>query len=245
MSSVFLETALVLPENVQRNSLMLDADETHHLVRVRRKRLGDIFAATDGNGTTYECRIVSTSSSGLEAEIIDSSKGVGEPQFRLTLALPLLKREKFELVVEKGTELGITEFRPLLTEFTSLPRESFRAERIRKIAISAIKQCCRSRVPGIHEPVSFQEFLSMPAESKWIAHESTMDKSLALDIQEAIVGKRSAIIVVGPEGGFSDREVTSAIDADFMPLKLGPRRLRAETAALAATAIILRAQNEL
>ncbi len=241
MSHQFTGSSYVLPENISGENLQLEREESHHLLHVLRRRQGDVFFATDGQGMTYECEFVGVDADLVRGRILRSAADRGELGFDVVLCLALLKRDKFEWVVEKGTELGVSRFIPVLTSHTIARAESCRPQRSRRIAVAAMKQSCRSRLPVVGVPVAFAQMLDAVQECdvRLLAHEGTdFDKSL-FAMGDSLRGKRSIAVCIGPEGGVSAPEVEAANDHGFTEVTLGRRRLRSETAAIAAVSTIV------
>ena len=140
------------------HSLTLSKDEAHHLLHVHRKKRNDLFAAVDGKGTTFDCQINSVEKDKIHAQILKRRRFVGEPVFKLTLALAIPKKARFEWVIEKGTEIGVSSFIPLITNRTITTEKSVKLIRWKKIALVAMKQCKRSILPTIETPVRFESF---------------------------------------------------------------------------------------
>jgi len=233
----------VLPSDVRENTLTLRDTESHHLTHVMRRKEDDLFWATDGRGYTYECRISAIARQRTEAVILQRLAGQGEPDFHLSLAVAIPKKSKFEWIVEKGTEVGVSSFIPLLSERTLAHPQSLKAARLEKIAVAAMKQCKRATLPSIEQPQSFSDFCEgVTGEPlKLIAHEKETRASLASIAEGASSRKtiEAAVLCVGPEGGFTDTEIRHAGACGFHTIGLGPRRLRTETAALVAAVLVL------
>lgn len=242
----------VRPRDVGNDSLTLSKDEAHHLLHVHRKKRNDLFAAVDGKGTTFDCQIDSVEKDKIHAQILKRRRFVGEPVFKLTLALAIPKKARFEWVIEKGTEIGVSSFIPLITNRTIATEKSVKLIRWKKIALVAMKQCKRSILPTIETPVRFESFVETPSnyDLKLLAHENELDRDLNKSIES--FGKnsklqkfRSGILCIGPEGGFTSEEVKLAQQNGFSSFVMGPRRLRSETAALVSTSLILNKMGEL
>ncbi|MFQ5754203.1 MAG: RsmE family RNA methyltransferase, partial [bacterium] len=152
------ELFYVRPQDVTHEFLTLQKDEMHHLTNVHRKKKGDTFLAVDGMGTVYDCQIEQMRQDELQARIFKKYKFMGEPFFKLTLALALPKKGRFEWVVEKGTEIGVSAFMPLLTQRTVVKEKSLKPQRCMRIALAAMKQCQRSVLPTTAAPQKFESF---------------------------------------------------------------------------------------
>lgn len=224
--------------------MILQKIERHHIINVHRKRVGDVLYAVDGQGTVYECTIAEILSNKVRASIHKKYRGLNEPTFKLTLAVGLTKRTAYEWVIEKGTELGVSSFVPVITQRSLMQERGHKIERWRRIALAAMKQCGRSRIPDIKSPTPFQVVLhTSDSDLKWLAHESANTNwgSLSQKVDNA----SSGTLLIGPEGGFTDEEVREAKVSGFSAFGMGPRRLRTETAAMIGAALILNKMGEL
>jgi len=243
------EIFYVSPDDVFFDTLRLQRLEVHHLVNVHRKKKGDFFIAVDGMGTGYDCEIESLDKNNLTARILKKHRFYGEPLFKLTLALAMHKKSRFEWVIEKATEIGVTNIIPLLSKRTILSERSLKPQRFERIVLSAMKQSCRSFLPTI--PAKNFESLcedSSNFDIKLIAHEKRTGKNLNefLQFEENVLQRiKSGIVCIGPEGGFINDEIELANSYGFSTFGLGPRRLRTETAALVAASLILDRMGEL
>ncbi len=226
---------LVDPSDVHGDTLVLKGDEYKHLSRVLRKKIGDHVMATDGRGNSYEIMIRSLNRSDAECTIIRTFARWNEPKREVTLAISILKNPaRLDLVVEKATELGVTTIIPLLCERT-IPKQEKHA-RLEKIAVAALKQCGRSLLPKIFVLTRFETLVehSRQYDLRLIPHERTEQSQFVGSVMRHHDRVRSVLIVIGPEGGFSDREIVLSDQHGFVPISLGPRRLRSETAALSS-----------
>jgi 16S rRNA (uracil1498-N3)-methyltransferase len=223
------------PEAVRGDQCVIAEEEFAHLTHVMRRKVGDPLRIADGTGMAYDAVITGIEGRRALCRIEARHPLLNEPRVRVTLGAGLLKNpSRFDMLVEKGTELGVVRFVPLLTERT-IPRHA-RTDRWRKIALSAMKQAGRCVLPEVAEPVSLAEYLrSLPSGGLGIIpHEQTEGPALRGPIPGAEVR-----ICIGPEGGFTDLEVAGAVSAGFRPVSLGRRRLRTETAALLAAGLLL------
>lgn len=223
--------------NIVPPLLTIDGEEFIHLTHVMRKTVTDTLVVVDGCGTMYEAVIEQVDKRSALCRITSQTAGTHESDRNVTLAVGILKHgANFDFLVEKATELGVTAIVPLLTERT-IPR-SARTDRWKKLALAAMKQSQRCVLPEVRALTSFDEFVrSLPADAlKILPHE----KADGPKLRDAIAGPpRTIVIAIGPEGGFTDDEVRSASSAGFTVVSLGPRRLRTETAAIAAVATLL------
>jgi 16S rRNA (uracil1498-N3)-methyltransferase len=227
-------------EDVTSHGLTLRGDESKHLVRVLRKNVGDRIFVTDGNEMMYEAVIAEIGKTDTRCSIAAIHRRYNEPSLDVTIGVSLLKNPaRFDYLVEKITELGVRTILPISCERTI--SRSQKHERLEKIALSAMKQCGRSWLPRIQPLQSFECLIenSQHYQLKFIFHE-TSDSSHTvaseLKLHEDI---HSLLIVVGPEGGFTEEETTHAVHAGFKSISLGTRRLRTETAAVVAVSHVL------
>ena len=243
-----LATYHISPLDVTGKTLVLRESEAHH-VKVNRHQPGDRIIVSDGCGTSYDCTIAEIQSGGIRVTIDNVIQGRGETTFRLTLAIAMPKKDKFEWLIEKGTEIGILNFVPLLTERTIMNNGSLNRTRCARIALAAMKQCGRSISPEISNPISFREFIDSGSgyELRIMAHEGEQKSDIRTSAlsTNSDVPPRTGLICIGPEGGFTRNEVDSAEEAGFSIVSLGPRRLRSETAAIVASALLFSAFGEL
>ena len=225
----------VKPEDVTSHGLTLRGDESKHLVRVLRKNIGDRIFVTDGNELMYEAIIARIGKADTQCTIAAMHRKYNEPLNEVALAVSLLKNPaRFDYLVEKTTELGVRTILPISCEHTVSHSEKH--ERLEKIALSAMKQCGRSWLPRIQPLQTFQTVIdnSQHYQLKFILHEKIDPFHSAISELKFHDNVHTLLIVVGPEGGFSDAELTLAVQAGFKAISLGTRRLRTETAAVVA-----------
>ncbi len=238
------------PENIVQDRLQITGEELTHLARVVRKKVRDVIEVVDGRGNCYTAVLTQITPRLAEAEIQKRSRFVGEPNFQLTLAQAVPKGNRFDWVIEKGTELGVAIFIPLLCQHSVIEPTVSRHHRWKKIAIAAMKQSGRSVLPEIRSPQTFHEVVRNTGvmQSGFIGEKGEGAKSLSQLIQEIrqkSIPLKSAIVLIGPEGGFSSEELNFAREAGYHRFSLGPRRLRTETAGLVAAAILMELTGEL
>lgn len=224
--------------SVAGGGLVIAGEEAAHIVTVLRRREGDALAVTDGEGALYDAVIVRATRTEVRCSVRGTRAGGGEPSRRVVLAASLLRNPgRFEMLVEKAVELGVAAVQPIVAERT-VPRHG-RRERWEKIALAAMKQSCRTRLPRVEEPADFRALLASPWEEgtlRLIAHEQESRTTLPAAAPPG--GGGMAVIAVGPEGGFSPDELAAAAAAGYVAVGLGPRRLRAETAAILAVGLL-------
>jgi len=230
----------VPPEEIRGRIAIMRDDEFKHLTRVVRKKEGEQITLLDGEDHSYEAVIRTIAKDHAECEILGSKHRLNEPAVEVTLAVSVLRNPaRFDVMVEKATELGVRAIIPMITERT-IPK-SEKHGRLEKIALAAMKQCGRAYLPKILPLSTFEDLLSRADQFslRLLPHEQSSAASSMERIRGDHPGASSILIAVGPEGGFTEAEVEAAIGRGFLAVSLGPRRLRTETAAIAAVGWIV------
>ncbi len=213
----------------------LPEEEAAHAVRVLRLQPGDEVTLTDGKGNFYRAEISTATNKRCFVNILETT--FQEPLWNghLHIAMaPTKNMDRTEWFAEKATEIGFDELTFLNCRYSE--RKVIKTERISKILISAIKQSLKARLPRLNEMTDFNKFIAHPFEGqKFIAHCYEGEKVL---LKDAIHKGENALVLIGPEGDFSEEEVQKAINNGFIPISLGRSRLRTETAALVACHIM-------
>lgn len=233
------------PGAFNNDKVILQGDEARHLREVLRLRVGDEVNVFDGTGKEFRCTVAGMKRDETSLEnCVEVAAFKPESPLSLTLGVALLKGEKFDLVVQKATELGATAITPVTTRHADIHLRDAsdaakRVTRWRRIALEATKQCGRAVVPEIEMPVKFESFIKS-------------DSGLCLMFSErggtylgTNDGFKSICALVGSEGGWSDEEIESARDADWKIITLGGRIMRAETAAIAVCVLLQNALGDL
>ena len=219
----------VNPLNVNGSTFQLDKAESNHATRVLRLKQGDEICLLDGAGIGYHAKIKSIGKN-VSGTIKESLPDLGENKYSVILAPALIKRDRFELMLEKATELGVNEIQPLT--FERCVKKTMNFERSQKIVISSSKQCRRSRFPVLHEPIDIKKILKN-TDGQFISGLMGADKSLSeLELDKNVT------VIIGPEGDFTENEIGQMKNAGVIFFNLGGRRLRAETAALNSLAVL-------
>jgi len=224
------------------STAILTGDDAHHILRVLRMRRGEAVVLFDGNGVEYSARIDRIHPDSVQVTVLERFFSSVESPIELTVAQGFLKEKKMDSLIRQLTEIGVSRWIPFFAgRSVSRPdarRLATRTERWNKIAREALKQCRRVKAPVITETLSFEEVLTSSAQSelKLIFWE---DESLPLTQVPQPSGRSpdGVFIMLGPEGGFSSHEVAQARRHGFVSVSLGPRILRAETAAVAASVL--------
>jgi 16S rRNA (uracil1498-N3)-methyltransferase len=218
--------------NISENdtNFNFDKEESRHIVKVLRKKSGDNLHITNGKGWLFEGELTLASIKHCSVNII--SKSLQKKQnYNLHLAVaPTKMNDRYEWFLEKATEIGIESITPIICEHSE--RKVIKTERFEKIIQSAMKQSLQCYLPQLNTAMAYKDFISKEhTELKLIAHcEETDKKSLKSQLKE----NEDYLILIGPEGDFSVKEIEMALQHHFIPVTLGETRLRTETAAIAA-----------
>ena len=211
----------------------LPEEEARHCIQALRHKVGDLIYLTDGKGGMYEARIVETGKKKCLAEIEKALPPNGRRNHFLHLAIaPTKNIARLEWFLEKATEIGIDEVTPFIGEHSE--RRKLREGRLEKVLAAAMKQSLKAYLPKLNSLCSFREFIHQPMEQgiqKFIAY---LGEGVKGHLKDNYQPGRGVCILIGPEGGFSLQEVQEAIAAGFVPVSLGPSRLRTETAGIVA-----------
>jgi 16S rRNA (uracil1498-N3)-methyltransferase len=234
------------PEGFQEGTVRLDPEETRHLARVLRLGVGEVVEVCDGLGRQVEARVAELDPKGARLQVLRELPFWGESPLRLVLGIGLAKGEALDGVVRQATEMGVQQIIPFLSERSErLTPERARRRRTRwqRLSRENLKSCQRSRLPEIEAVQEFAAVLPGSEEMKLIFWEEERGGGL-----QSCLGQprpAAARILIGPEGGFSAGEVDLAREAGFQVVSLGPRRLKVETAALAAISLLQYAWGDL
>lgn len=196
--------------------------------RVLRMQPGDRFIALDNSGDEYVCEIEKLGRS-IISRIVEKRQNVAEPKIKLRLFQALPKKPAlFEMVLQKCTEIGVSDFFPLITERTER-HELPKPERLHKIIQEAAEQSGRGKLPVLHEPVQFKTVVTKGSSVLSPEAKNFLTRSAEISID----------LFIGPEGGFSQQEIALAVERGATIAGLGPRTLRTETAAIVACGLVL------
>jgi 16S rRNA (uracil1498-N3)-methyltransferase len=231
-------TRLFVERELTGDALELDDREAHYLGHVLRLGRGDDLVAFNGRGSERQATVRSLQRRGALLELRDSQDPLPEPSLELTLVQALTKSDAMDLVVQKATELGVRSVQPIYTEFSVVRLDAERSERRlehwRKIAQSACEQCGRHAPPRIEPPLVLADGLAALTAPVRLALDPAADAAL----RQLAPPSGALAMAIGPEGGFSPLDWRRLDAARFARVSLGPRVLRAETAAIAACAIV-------
>ena len=221
--------------NIEGEYAYLSEVEARHVVQVLRKREGDMLNFTDGKGGMYEGQISEIGKKKCVLHIKEQKQEVGKRDFRLHVAIaPTKNINRYEWFLEKATEMGIEEVTPILCAHSE--RTKVRIDRLEKVLMSAMKQSLQAYLPKLNEPIKLAQFLkNQETSQKFIAHcEEDFDKN---QLSDRIEKGKDILLLIGPEGDFSMKEIEAAKEAGFVPVALGNTRLRTETAGLFGVAV--------
>ena len=210
--------------------------EAHHLIHVMRARRGDKIVLFDGGGAEFSARVEQLGRNDVELTVLSREDVDRELPFALILGVALPKGDRQKWLVEKAVELGVSRVIPLKTQRSVAQPVRQALERLRRTVIEASKQCGRNRLMEIVEPLDFSDYVDETRNQpcRLLAHpDGTVE---CVKHTESL--SQNVYIAVGPEGGFSDEEVTLALQAGWHVIDLGPRILRIETAAMLLTAMV-------
>lgn len=225
------------PSAITSNRVVLVAEESYHLQRVLRLRPGATVSVFDGTGKEYTCRVERLDRDQTELLMLEETQPNTESALDLTLAQGLIKGERFDLIVQKATELGLRRLTPLVTTHTSSTSgqqvSSTRLARWQRIVLEATKQCGRTRLMEITTPMPCHQFIAALPQPTLLFCERG-GESLHRLRQVWSVPTAPRCLMIGPEGGWDSQELQMALNAGAIPVSLGPRILRAETAAIVA-----------
>ena len=217
--------------DLNTESFFFNKEESKHIVKVNRKQSGDILLVTNGLGILFTTEITLASDSKCTVKVI-SKKVAEKPNYNLHLAVaPTKMNERFEWFLEKATEIGITTITPIICDHSE--RKVINKERFEKIILAAMKQSNQYYLPKLKDAMSFADFIvKSNNDTKLIAHcaEENEKKSL----KDILQPNENITVLIGPEGDFSPKEITLAIEKKYSPVSLGNTRLRTETAAIVA-----------
>jgi len=230
--------------SIEGDRVQLSPEQSHQVCHVLRLKPGDTIVVLDDSGD--ECNVTLTAVCRTETvgQVTSKQRAPGEPVAEITLFQSLLIREKFEWVLQKGTEVGVTQFVPMLTErgiVRTKTIEENKLDRWRRILTEAAEQSQRGRVPQLEPVVTFNNAVLQMGDFDRCLITAPSDGAVALrDALQGITHSPASVaVMIGPEGGFTEEEVALACEKGAVRVGLGPRILRTETAAMIACALVL------
>ena len=213
-----------------KEEIILSAEESKHATRVLRKKEGDILNFTDGKGNFYKAEITLADNRKCRLKIVSTEEKEKQHNYHLHIAIaPTKNMDRFEWFLEKATEIGIDEITPIICSRSE--RKVIKNERGNRILLSAMKQSLKHHLPKLNQTTSLNDFLKKDFQgAKYIAHCEDGDK---LDLKTVSKAEKT-LILIGPEGDFSPKEIELALKNQFKEVSLGTSRLRTETAGIIA-----------
>lgn len=216
--------------NNDTETYFFDKEESKHIVKVLRKKEGDILHVTNGLGFLFKTGIILASEKKCTVKIIEFQQQTEVPFYIHLAVAPTKMNDRFEWFLEKATEIGIQEITPIICDHSE--RKIIKTDRFGKIIQSAMKQSNQFYLPKLNEPMTFKEFMNLSNDGNlFIAH---CEDTIKNDLHKNIPLNEKYTLLIGPEGDFSTKEIETAIAKNFKPVALGNTRLRTETAAVVA-----------
>ena len=217
--------------------LILIQNSSKHLVNVLRKKEGSLIELFDGKGSSCTAEIISSQKKRVKVKLVEELVFQDRKGIKISLGQSLIKTEPFSFSIQKATELGVTSISPLYTERTVIKLKSnstkSRKARWQSIATHACQQCGENWLPGINEIQRLEDWAqAVKAEHKIVLYPNAETKLSSLTFDDSVA------IAVGPEGDFTDSEINLLTEKDFLPVKLGERVLRADTAVISVVSAI-------
>jgi 16S rRNA (uracil1498-N3)-methyltransferase len=221
-----------------RGVVTLSEEESHHVGRVLRLQIGDALSVFDGRGGEWEGRLAGWEGRSARVEIGEERTDPVEAPFPVRLFQGLCRPERMELLIQKGTEIGLSSIHPIATARSEGgPPSPGKMERWRRVALEACKQSGRRVIPEIAEVADFEAQSPPAGVTAFVLHPAPEAMPIGRYLEGA--APREVWLAVGPEGGFEESEVESLKEAGWLLATMGPRILRTETAGLVAAALIL------
>lgn len=214
----------------EMTSFTFDKEESSHIVKVLRKKEGDLLHITNGKGECWEAEIELSSQKACVVTLTKHRKESGRNYYLHLAVAPTKMNDRYEWFLEKATEIGIDEITPIICDHSE--RTIVKSERFEKIIQSAMKQSLQLYLPKLNPAISFKDFIDIERNGQlFIAH---CDQGTRYSLKRKALADHKVTILVGPEGDFSEAEINLALSKDYTPVSMGDTRLRTETAALVA-----------
>lgn len=233
---------------IETGGVRFSRDQSHQMATVLRLDIGDSVIALDNSGWQYKVALTRVRGGEAVGTIVSRTLVANEPRTKLTLYPAVIRPQRLEIALQKCTELGVGAFVPVMCERSVAGHgEDFTSNKIdrwQKIIVEAAEQSGRGKLPAIMPVMSFDHACESVRGSSLILWEGERHRSLR-EAMASFKGSFSVNLFVGPEGGYADREIERARQAGLVPVSIGPRLLRAETAAIAAAAAIFFANDDL
>ena len=217
--------------DISEKTYTFSKEESKHCIKVLRKKIYDDIHLVDGRGNLYHTTLIDDNPNGCTVEVKQKEVDFNKRKYRIHMVVsPTKKNDRFEWFLEKVTELGVDEITPIICQNSE--RKVIKPERLNKILVAAMKQSLKAYLPKLNKTVSWKEFVQQKFNTdRFIAHCGEGGKT---PLKQWLKPQQDVMILIGPEGDFSDEEVREAMSSGFVPVSLGKSRLRTETAAVAA-----------
>jgi len=215
------------------SQVVFNKEESRHIVKVLRKREGDVIHLTNGKNTLFQAEIVEANDKKCIVKIVKISKEKNNRNYKINIAIaPTKNNNRFEWFLEKATEIGVDEIFPILCAHSE--RKIIKHERMQKVVVTAMKQSLQYQLPVLHELTTFEQAMSAEFKGQKIIAQCLYDNDSSKMnlLQKTIKPATDILVLIGPEGGFSDKEIQIALSNGFVPVSLGNNRLRTETAGI-------------
>ena len=223
--------------NIKNSTFFLDEKESHHIISVLRLKEDSEIILTDGRGTVYKAIIKDLNKRSVSGNILSQKKISDKKKYKIHLALPLIKNNRFKIALEKSIELGVNELTPI--KFDKSIKSSINNEKILAIIHSACKQSMRANFPKLNQLMTFEQWYDPNAINIACVIDSQKSLYQQIDhIKDNFKNNKKINLMVGPEGDFSDEEKNFINDKNFIKINLGGTILRTETAIVSIISII-------
>lgn len=233
----------ISPQHITTTQVSLREDQAYQIAQVLRMKAGDRIVVLDNVGWEYEVRLTAVARKQVSADIIEKREAEGETATHITLYMGLMKRDKFEWVLQKCTEVGVSRFVPMVTQRSlvqDIDIKQSKLARWQKIIQEAAEQSRRGKLPELGEPLKFDEAVNeVNTAVALIPWEEEREATIRHALEDKTQTLESISLFIGPEGGFAAAEIELAQQHGIKPVTLGRRILRAETAAIVATSFIM------
>jgi len=235
--------------SLRARNVTLGPDLAHRLGRVLRLKRGDHVVLSEGGPREYEVQLTAVSPYAVTAVVIAEREAPAEPEVKLGLYQSLIRANRFDLVLEKGTEIGVSRFVPVIAARSQVQANgetsTARADRWDRIVIEAAEQCGRGRPPPVDAPLALEDALRQARGLLILPFEGERGQGVGAYMRGLSRRPDNVSLFIGPEGGFEESEVELARDAGAVVVSLGPRILRSETAGIVASALVLEVLGEM
>jgi 16S rRNA (uracil1498-N3)-methyltransferase len=238
-------------EKISEDVLTIDGEEAKHILSVLRHKVGDVISVVDGCGTRYNVLIEKASKGSIQGKILSRIRKENEPACQVTLAQAICRQERMDFLIEKATEIGVFSIIPILTErglvkIREISKGRSKIDRWKRLAIASMKQSLRTVLPEIQEITPFDHLLpKIKSFDLCLIASLEKDSKSIKDCEELKRRVKKILLIVGPEAGFTEEELSKAKAQGAIPISLGLRRLRTETAGVVFLSLVLHQWGDL